>query len=76
MKIIHKPYNKIRAQKSYSFSKKIIIIIIIIKTYHCIFKKPTKTRSKCKQRMKEKGSEQRDIPPWQQDSTPFTREAS
>ena len=25
--------------------------------------------------MKKKGSEQRDIPPWQQDSTPFTREA-
>ena len=26
MKIIHKPYNKIRTQKSYSFCKKIIII--------------------------------------------------
>ena len=25
--------------------------------------------------MKEKGSEPRDIPPWRQDSTPFTREA-
>jgi hypothetical protein len=52
------------AQKSYSLFKK--------KNHHCIYEKPTKTRSKCKQRMKEKGSEQRVIPPWQQDSTPFT----
>jgi uncharacterized ubiquitin-like protein YukD len=34
MKIIHKPYNKIRTQKSYSFCKKIIIIIIKNSSLH------------------------------------------